>query len=180
MRPAPPSRSAAEARYRDIRLAALKTAEDIASAQLATRPVRLDIISAAALATFRDHWVGHSRRRYPWPWAEIVENARKNEPDRFEAAVWSGDTLCGLAIGWTRKEFCRVDYLEGSPVPDHPLRGRVAVIVFGAAVAYATALGRAEVCLINPLPAVVPRYEALGFKLASPKGETPYCWWKVR
>ncbi len=109
----------------------------------------------------------------------MVENARKNEPDRFEAAVWSGDTLCGLAIGWTRKEFCRVDYLEGSPAPDHPLRGRVTVIVSGAAVAYATALGRGEVRLVNPLPAVVPHYVALGFTLANPKGEAPYCWWKI-
>jgi len=174
------SRGAAEARYRDIRLAALKTAEDIASAQLAPRRLHLDIIAAVALEAYRNQWEGHPRRRYPWPWAEIVEHARMNEPERFETAVWSGHTLCGLAIGGTRKQFCRVDYLEGSPVPDHPLRGSVTVIVLGAVVAYAAALGRAEVRLVNPLPAVLPHYEALGFTLASPKGEAPYCRWKVR
>jgi hypothetical protein len=50
-----------------------------------------------------------------WPWQVIVQNARQNEPDRFEVAVWSRVTLCGLAIGWTRNAFCRVDYLEGFP-----------------------------------------------------------------
>jgi hypothetical protein len=109
----------------------------------------------------------------------MAEDARKNEPDRFEVSVWSGNTLCGLAIGWTRQRFCRVDFLEGSPDPTHPLKGSIAVVVSGAAVAYATAMDREEVRLIDPISAVVPRYEALGFTLASPKGQTPYCWWKI-
>ena len=108
-----------------------------------------------------------------------MDNIRRSEPDRFEVAVWSSDTLCGLAIGRTRTEFCRVDYLEGSPMPDHPLRGKVAIIVSGAAVAYATALGKREVRLMDPIPAVVPHYVDLGFTLASPKGGAPYCWWKI-
>jgi hypothetical protein len=94
-------------------------------------------------------------------------------------AVWSGDELCGLAIGKTRQQFCRVDYLEGSPSPTHSLKGYVTVIVSGAAVAYATALGRTEVRLTDPLPEVIPHYQALGFVLAHMPGGTPYCVWKI-
>lgn len=179
MRPAKASRGAAEARYRAIRLAALRTAAEIASTQLAPLAVCLDVIGFIAIAAFVAQWDGHPRRRYPWPWERIVDDARKNEPDRFEVAVWSGETLCGLAIGWSRNEFCRVDYLEGAPTPSHPLKGHVAMIVIGAAVAYATALGRGEVRLVDPIPAVVPCYEALGFALARPKRMAPYCWRKV-
>jgi hypothetical protein len=174
-----PSRDATEARYRQIRLAALRRAQEIAAEKLAPAQVRLDLINASALRTFQDHWEPIPFRRYGWPWPKIVRDASRNEPDRFEAAVWSGDTLCGLAIGWTRQAFCRVDYLEGSPDPAHPLKGSAAVVVSGAVVAYAIVLDRREIRLINPLPAVVPHYEALGFTLASPKGGTPYCWRKV-
>jgi hypothetical protein len=108
----------------------------------------------------------------------MVEDAKKNEPDRFEVSVWSGETLCGLAVGWTRQAFCRVDYLEGSPDPAHPLKGSVAVIVSGAATAYATALGKDEIRLMNPIPAVVPHYQGLGFTVANLTDGTPYCSWK--
>jgi hypothetical protein len=110
----------------------------------------------------------------------MVSDFRRGEPGRFEVAVWSGQILCGLAIGRTRTEYCRVDYLEGSPDPVHPLKGNVVVVVAGAVVAYATALGKREVRLVDPLPAVVAHYEALGFKLANPKGASPYCWREIR
>src|ERR1700692_4365281 len=148
MRPAQPSRAAAEARYRAVRLAALQATEDLASPQFAPTPVHLGLITAPALAAFGDHWQGRPSRRYPWPWPTMVDDIRKSETDRFEVSVWSGDALCGLAIGRTRQTFCRVDYLEGSPVPNHPLRGSVAVLVSGAVIAYATALGREEVRLV--------------------------------
>lgn len=179
MNPARPTRGAAEDRYRARRLSALRRAEEIASEALAPTPVRLDVISPAALQAFHDRWEGHPARRNAWPWAKMVEDAKRNEPDRFEVSVWSGDMLCGLGIGWTRQKFCRADFIEGSPDPSRPLKGSVAVVVSGAAVAYAAAMGTEEVRLNDPMPALVPRYEDLGFTLASPKGQTPYCWWKI-
>jgi hypothetical protein len=173
------SRAATEDRYREIRTAALRRAEGLAAAALAPTPVRLDAISAAALQAFHDQWEGHPARRYPWPWPTMLDNARRNEPDRFEVSVWSGDTLCGLGIGPTRQKFCRVDFIEGSPDPTQPLKGSIAVVVSGAAVACATATGREEVRLNEPFPALIPRYQALGFELATPKKQTPYCWWKI-
>jgi drug/metabolite transporter (DMT)-like permease len=72
-----------------------------------------------------------------------------------------------------------MDYLEASPDPGHPLKGLVAAVLSGAAIAFATALGKKELRLMNPLAAVVPCYLALGFALANPAGETQYCWWKI-
>jgi hypothetical protein len=179
MTPGRSSRGVAEAKYRDVRLAALKKAEDIVADRLAPPAVHLGIITQSALHAFREQWEGHARRRYPWPWPEIVENARQNEPDRFEVAVRSRNTLCGLAIGWTRNAFCRVDYLEGSPAPHHPLKGSTATIVTAAARTYAQALGKGEIRLVDPIQEVVPHYEALGFTLVRRKNETPYCRWMI-
>jgi hypothetical protein len=180
MLPARLSRRAAEDRYRDSRLPALQRAEEIASAALAPVPVGLNLINLTALQAFQDQWEANPSRRYPWPWPQpqMVADAKKNEPDQFEVSVWSGDTLCGLAFGCTRQAFCRVDYLEGSPDPAHPLKGSVTVIVAGAATAYATALGKDEIRLMNPLPAVVPHYQGLGFTVANLPDGTPCCSWK--
>ena len=179
MKPVRPSRTAAETRYRDIRLAALRRTEEIVATLLAPVPVALTGIGQSALDAFQEQWVEHPRRRHAWPWSEMVRDGRRNAPDRFEVAVWSGQTLCGLAIGPTRPAFCRVDDLEGAPVADHPLKGHVFAVVSGAVVAYAKALGKSEVRLDNPLKAVVPLYENYGFTLAEPPSEAPYCWWKV-
>ena len=109
----------------------------------------------------------------------MAADARRNAPGRFEVAVWSGKTLCGLALGRVRDRFCGIDYLESCPDPRHPLKGRVTVIVAGAAVAYATALGKPEIRILNPLPAMVSYYQSLGFTLAEHQGESPYCAWTV-
>jgi hypothetical protein len=157
-----------------VRLDALVAAADGAAGHFAA-PVRLTLIGPDALEAFQQQWDGHAERRYPWPWPDMIANARRNEPGRFEVAIWSDAVLCGLSLGGTRADFCRVDYIEGSPDPLHPLKGSVTVIASGAAIAYATALGKAEIRLMNPLPAVVPYYERLGFQLVSPHGGAPYC-----
>jgi hypothetical protein len=172
-------RSGGRSPYRAVRLAALQATEDLASPRFVPTPVHLNLIAATALEAFGDQWQGHPSRRYAWPWPTMVDDIRESEAARFEVAVWGGDALCGLAIGRTRQTFCRVDYLEGSPVPNHPLRGSVAVLVSGAVIAYATALGREEIRLVDPIPEVVPYYETLGFSLANTKGQTSYCSSKV-
>ncbi len=55
----------------------------------------------------------------------------------------------------------------------------MAVIVSGAAVAYATALNQQQVRLEDPLPEVVPLYERIGFTLATPANQSPYCVWEL-
>jgi hypothetical protein len=172
------SRAAGEARHREVRRAALQKAQDIASAQFGSVPIRLDLLTATALQAFREQWESDTCRRYKWPWDDMAEHYRKNEPSRFEVSVWSGASLCGLALGLIRDEFCRVDYLEGSPVIDHPLKGFVAVAVTGAAAVYMVAQDKQELRLMNPIPEVVPLYESLGFKVANLPTGDPYCWWR--
>jgi hypothetical protein len=103
---------------------------------------------------------------------------RRNEPSRFEVAVWSGPALCGLGIGKLRPGYCGLNFVEGSPMPDHHLRGKVLAAVFTALTAYTVAMERQAIRLIDPVLEMVPRYEALGFLLATPAGEPQY-YWKV-
>jgi hypothetical protein len=51
----------------------------------------------------------------------MVADARRDDPSRFEVAVWSDQTLCGLALGRTRPAYCGIEYLEGSPDARHRL-----------------------------------------------------------
>ncbi len=169
------SRLATESRYRDIRHLALMRAAELTQSAIAPTPVSLTDIGPTALAAFNDQWV-HSVRRYPWPWPLMVADVHRQTPTRFEVAVWSDQTLSGLALGRIRDSFCGIEYLEGCPDPDHPLRGHVTVIVLTAAVAYAKSLGKRELRLIDPIPAMVSRYVSHGFQLAMPRGESPYCW----
>ncbi len=174
-----PSRHTVEARFRTIRLAAHGAAEALVT-PVFTPTIRLTGIGPDALDAFERFWALHPNRRCAWPWREMESDFRHAEPSRFDLAVWSGDVLCGLAVGRTRADHCRMDYLEGSPIPGHPLMGRVVLIAAAALVAYATALGKSEARLVDPLPALVPYYEGRGFKLANPKGEARYCSWRIR
>lgn len=172
--PAQPSRAVVEAQHRSYRLAALRKAEELLSEAFGPLPVRLTLIGPEALEAFERDWSGHPGRRYPWPWREMATDFRRL-PARLEVAVWCGETLCGLAVGEARRTHVRVGYLEGSPDPEHPLRGKVTPAVLTAVTAYARAVGRGEVRFVDPVDAMVPRYEALGLVLVSPRGEPRYC-----
>ncbi len=173
---APASRLAAEARHAGHRATALRKAEELFRPVVAPSPIRFRAITLETFAACDAEWRDCPERRYPWPWHEMAGDYRRNEPTRFEVAVWGGEVLCGLAIGWQRTKFCSVDYIEGSPLPVHPLRGNVLSAVLTALTAYAVVLGRQEIRLIDPLPELVPRYEYLGFALATPRGEPRDCW----
>jgi len=57
------------------------------------------------------------------------------------------------------------------------MRGDFASIVVAALGSYGVVLGKTEMRLIDPLPALVPFYclPTLGFRLVAPAGEVPYC-----
>lgn len=163
-------------RYRERRALAHAAAVALVRDDL---PVECDLraIDPGALAVFARQWDGHPARRFPWPWADIAAEYRRNHPDRFEVAVWSGEVLCGLAVGKVSGGtlYCGVNFLEGSPEP-HPLRGFIVGIVIAAAEAYAVTIGKGSVRLVDPLPELVPLYASFGYSLASPRRESPYCW----
>ena len=105
----------------------------------------------------------------------MVTDYRRHHPSRFDFAVCSGNTLSGLAIGRTGSAYCSIEYLEGSPVVGHPLKGQVIPAALTALLAYTTVLGRGEMRLVEPLALLVPIYKARGFSLVEPRGERPYC-----
>ncbi len=83
-------------------------------------------------------------------------------------AIWSGEILCGLGVGWVSDahERLTLHFLEGSPDPRHPLRGDVVFLAFAAAEAYARAVGAKSMALKNPLRGVVEWYVRRGYHLA--------------
>lgn len=171
--PTPPGRSAAEARYRalnDIGFRATET--NLAAAGMLVELRRID--PAALIAA--EQWTG---RRVHWPWRVLTGDWRRNHSSRFEVAVWRDGRLCGLALGRPAPSAAHVSlhYIERDPDPANPLRGDFAAVVVTALASYGVVLGKTEMRLVNPLPALVPYYcsAALGFALVTPAHGGPYC-----
>jgi len=169
----PCGRSSAEARYRELRRAALQDA--MATLAAAGINVELRPIGAAALAAV-ERW---NDRRVGWPWHLMIPDWRRNYPGRFELAIWQGDVLCALALGRPAPKAPHLSlyYIERNPDAANPLRGKVTGAVIDALAAYAIALGKTELRLIDPLPALIPRYcsPPFGFRLVAPAVGGPYC-----
>jgi hypothetical protein len=104
---------------------------------------------------------------------------RRNYPSRFEVAIWQGDILCALALGRPAPTgpHLSLHYIERNPDPANPLRSKVTGAAVAALRRYALVLGKTELRLVDPLPALVPRYcsPAFGFHLVTPVTGGPYC-----
>jgi len=139
--------------------------------------LKFSLIQQDELLYYDRHWKDCPSRKANWDWRSLSEKNKKH-PDRFEIAVWFGNTLCGLAIGTPSKSRSHLSlhYIEAYPVPQHPLRGWILPLVYDTATAYGLALGCQQLHLIEPLPAMIPRYVALGFRLETPKKGAHYCW----
>lgn len=168
-------RKRAEARYSALRQLAYGHA--LAGDELAGQ-VTLEPIRRHALEHFAAAWADHPRRRVSWPWPVMVADYQRNHPERFEVALWSGDTLCGLALGRPSrsKSVLTVKYVEGNPDLEHPLKGLVAAIAIATAHAYAKALGSTLLRLDAPLEPLVPLYrDDFGFTLVLEGTRVAYC-----
>jgi hypothetical protein len=112
-----------------------------------------------------------------WNW-RIAMSGRSPPPSkRFELSIWSNDDLCGLAFGAPsqRRQNLTIRALQGSPVANHPLKGKILPIVNEVASMYATTLGCQELRFSQPIPEIIPFYERLGFRLARPQKHVVYC-----
>ncbi|HTU54744.1 MAG TPA: hypothetical protein VMF62_12310 [Acetobacteraceae bacterium] len=172
---AAPTRRATEARYARLRNIALQKAEEILVPTVAPVSISLRLVTPDAIHAFSSTWEQHPDRRTEWPWAQMHRDYRRNEPDRFEVAIWSDVTLCGLAIGKLKTDYCCGDFVEGSPLAQHPLKEKVIPSVLTALEVYAILLEKREIRLIRPAPELIPRYEKQHFTLVSPKGQKQYC-----
>lgn len=168
------SRAAAERGYSVLRDRALAATQ----ARLVANGIVAELrpIDARALDAFASHWQGCPDRRLRWPWPDMRARFHRDYPARFELSAWSGNTLCCLALGRPSASslHCGLHYLEGNPDPQHPLRGRVAALAITALQDYTVALGKREMRLVEPLPALVPYYQRFGFRLVTPKREAQY------
>lgn len=159
-------------RYARLRRLAYDLAERLATP--GDGSIRLTDIDPHALDVWRATW----NRAHPlgyggWDWPGLVERISRR-PSAFQVAIWSGEQLCGLAVGRVskrrpsgRRHTLSLHFLEGNPHRAHPLSGRVAEIAIAAAEAYAQGLGAWRVRLIDdPLPGVFRTYQRLGFTIA--------------
>lgn len=165
----------ANQRYEGYREAAREYALEMISGSLAA--LRSPMLAVAATAIDDDalrSWYA-SKDRWEFPWDEIAEHFRRNDPDRFEIAIWTADELCGLAIGRPSKgdDNVTLHFLERRS--DHAaLKGWIAQIATDAAESYGKLLGKQWVKLKDPRPGAIPHYRALRFALAETSGKTTY------
>lgn len=149
---------------------------------LVTVPLRLSQCDEHTLAVWRATWNGpHPSGFGTWEWEPILRRAWRR-PTAFHLAIWSGDLLCGLAVGrLSRKRpsglrhTISLHLVESAPSRSHPLRGVIAVLAFGAAEQYGRAHGASRLRLVAPLPGLLSWYAGLGFGIARKGGQAVYC-----
>lgn len=164
----------AYARYADVRAGALLDAERVLQALPGGGGARLTLIDVHALTAW-EAWPARADDRGGWDWRKARDDVQ-SDPRHFEAALWSGRVLCGLAVGKASKTAVKLRLLEAHPGRFHPLRGLVAPFLLLAADRHARALGRRQLQLIDPLPGALPTYIRLGFQLAPAGARPPYCY----
>ena len=72
-----------------------------------------------------------AERTYAWDWDEIHRRYR-TDPDRFDLCMWVGDILCGVALATLSGPAATINFLEGQPSDDCPLKGVRAAIAIEA------------------------------------------------
>lgn len=155
---------------------------DAAILQLNAPAIRLADIDARALAAWERTWkMPHRSGSGGWNWRNLVEEFR-SDPAALKTALWSGDVLCGMALGrpshrtaTRNRERLSVHYMEGNPDPAHPLKRRVAPLLLTVAEVYGRDLGASAIRLIDPLPGVLPVYVQLGFAVVRTSSGIVYC-----
>ncbi|GES43566.1 hypothetical protein RsS62_28180 [Rhizobium dioscoreae] len=133
-------------------------------------------IDEAALSAWEQDWSDHDERLYAWDW-RVERREWRTTLRCTDAAIWADGMLCGLMIGCATKgrAYLRVDVLEGSPDPNHPLKNRIAYCVTQIGLAFGTIFGCRELALMRPIDDAIPLYEELGFKLAMTPNNVRYC-----
>ena len=126
--------------------------------------LRLTPIDLAALNAAKP-W--RAAQAVGWEWPAVIKRRRAN---RFDLAIWHGEILCGLAdAAWIA-----IGFLQGTPDPAHPLRGRVIPIALAVLEAQVLAADAAEARLLSPFPELVPLYEARGYQRVADRPDLDY------
>jgi hypothetical protein len=176
------SYAATVAHYRALQSGAHRITEDAFDGSgLLPAPLALRSYDARAEDAWRATWrlYRHPGGGGGWPWP-LIMRTRWRRPSAFRLAIWSGPTLCGLAIGHPskrtsggRRNFVAVEIMEGAPFA-HPLKGSIAEVMALFAQTYCRALGGSRVRLLHPDPALIGWYQALRFAPVYQKGAIVY------
>lgn len=100
-----------------------------------------------------------------FPWRRIVGQTRPYLR-RFEIAIWQYDTLLAVGIGRASRgpDNITLHFLERNSA-NNPLAGYVILVTVAAAESYAKIICRQYVKLKSVHPALIAKYESLGFSL---------------
>ncbi len=130
---------------------------------------------------WRSQWQPVSNRMPPnggWDWPSC-RLARSNDPTKLCAAMWcqSERELCGFLLMRLNNTACRIEAVEGSPNPNHSMRGLVLLVALEMASMYAQSKGRREVWLCGPSNDMLLWYilNDYCFELVSPKTGPAFC-----
>ena len=140
-------------------------------------PFRFTDWSGRALLAISEQWGAERHPDSSWEWADIIRHYRR-EPEWLPIVIWipdgRGERLGGLALGTTGANSVTVQFLEGDPRGDCPLKGKRALMAFEVASCYAQARGKTEL-RVRPLnTSLVGLYAGLGFTQVSPRNEESY------
>lgn len=137
-----------------------------ASAKVANPHVGLGAITRRDVME-ADRWpiLAHWEGEHPWTWHDLWSYYRAVHVRRFEVRVRSRGVLCGLGIGRPskRKTQLGLDFIQGNPDRNHPLKGQVTSLVLLTAYEYARLIGAIDLRIYNPDPNLV-RFYSEAFK----------------
>jgi hypothetical protein len=143
----------------------LRDAREIARTEHNLDGLAITAITFGAIGWFQSHWEQHPHRRTSWDWA-----GDDHRPETgWNAAIWLGETLCGLASGQLTRNAVRLDYIERFP-GENPLKGRTIPIALTVIDAYAGLTDRTELRINDVESRLIPIYERFGFELAPERG----------
>ncbi|QDQ26949.1 hypothetical protein FNU76_11570 [Chitinimonas arctica] len=156
------------ARYAEARHAAYHDAQREFQAALGA-DIRLTLISAEALrqAASWSSTCSSTKAVYLPGWNREVELRKfRRRPRRVEVAIWYGEALlCGIALGRIsdRRVVATIHFLQGNPLADNPISGKVGALATRFLEIYALELGCTYISIEHPVPELIEYYENLGF-----------------
>ena len=162
------SRAVLRSRSKDIQRRAARKAEGAFERRFHLG-IEMRLMDGASDRTWHNQWEPFNDRTPPnggWNWPNERSWCERNAK-RMGVALWHQDILCALALAVTNKNAVNLRLVEGNPAERHPLSGDVLLAVTLLFEVYQCELGLNQMKIIAPAPALIPKYVALGYELAS-------------
>lgn len=136
---------------------------------------RVDVLSIGndVLRKVRRDWYAASLRRVSWDWEQDIMKPLWSYGERtYNAAFEVNGQLCGLMTARVSpaKRWISLTHLEGSPAPDHPLKGLIVPLAIRSLLVFRGVIccnGNAKstgVRILRPLEDAIKCYADAGFR----------------